>query len=304
MTATRPSSSASSSSLGWATSARPTRTTQAPTARWSRTWSRGIKGLNYITGGIRAAATSARSSRRSMATSTPDAWGGSAVLRCDVDRGDGDQPRQQPGPQRRSATPCFPLPITISACPVMATRASTNGKCRPPTSMRSWSTRRVRWFPCRRGPDNIVVFRYADDQARRCAVRTERGRVPRVIPQLQAPNRPAGARSPGAYTHDHAGISAPMNFVQVLVNSLITASELGIIAIGLTLTLSLLRFANFAHVETAVAERLHRVGTERAARAELWRRRTGGDPRYGCLRHPDRSRGVPHLPKFGRRGSQ
>jgi branched-subunit amino acid ABC-type transport system permease component len=44
-----------------------------------------------------------------------------------------------------------------------------------------------------------------------------------------------------------------MNFVQVLVNSLITASELGIIAIGLTLTLSLLRFANFAHVETAVA---------------------------------------------------
>lgn len=43
-----------------------------------------------------------------------------------------------------------------------------------------------------------------------------------------------------------------MNFVQVLVNSLITASELGIIAIGLTLTLSLLRFANFAHVETAV----------------------------------------------------
>jgi branched-subunit amino acid ABC-type transport system permease component len=44
-----------------------------------------------------------------------------------------------------------------------------------------------------------------------------------------------------------------MNFVQVLVNSVITASELGIIAIGLTLTLSLLRFANFAHVETAVA---------------------------------------------------
>lgn len=43
-----------------------------------------------------------------------------------------------------------------------------------------------------------------------------------------------------------------MNFVQVLFNSLITASELGIIAIGLTLTLSLLRFANFAHVETAV----------------------------------------------------
>jgi branched-subunit amino acid ABC-type transport system permease component len=44
-----------------------------------------------------------------------------------------------------------------------------------------------------------------------------------------------------------------MNLAQVLVNSLISASELGIIAIGLTLTLSLLRFANFAHVETAVA---------------------------------------------------
>jgi branched-subunit amino acid ABC-type transport system permease component len=44
-----------------------------------------------------------------------------------------------------------------------------------------------------------------------------------------------------------------MNLVQVLVNSLITASELAIIAIGLTLTLALLRFANFAHVETAVA---------------------------------------------------
>ena len=44
-----------------------------------------------------------------------------------------------------------------------------------------------------------------------------------------------------------------MNFSQVLVNSLISAAELGIIAIGLTLTLSLLRFANFAHVETAVA---------------------------------------------------
>jgi branched-chain amino acid transport system permease protein len=44
-----------------------------------------------------------------------------------------------------------------------------------------------------------------------------------------------------------------MNLAQVLVNSLITTSELAIIAIGLTLTLALLRFANFAHVETAVA---------------------------------------------------
>lgn len=44
-----------------------------------------------------------------------------------------------------------------------------------------------------------------------------------------------------------------MNLVQVVVNSLITASELGLIAIGLTLTFSLLKFGNFAHVETAVA---------------------------------------------------
>jgi branched-subunit amino acid ABC-type transport system permease component len=44
-----------------------------------------------------------------------------------------------------------------------------------------------------------------------------------------------------------------MNLVQVVVNSLITASELAIIAIGLTLTLALLRFANFAHVEAAIA---------------------------------------------------
>ena len=43
-----------------------------------------------------------------------------------------------------------------------------------------------------------------------------------------------------------------MNFVQVVFNSLITAAELGIIAIGLTLTFSLLRFANFAHVEFGV----------------------------------------------------
>jgi branched-subunit amino acid ABC-type transport system permease component len=44
-----------------------------------------------------------------------------------------------------------------------------------------------------------------------------------------------------------------MNLAQVLINSLITAAELGIIAVGLTLTFALLRFANFAHVEAAVA---------------------------------------------------
>ena len=43
-----------------------------------------------------------------------------------------------------------------------------------------------------------------------------------------------------------------MNWVQIVINGLITASELGIIAIGLTMTFSVLRFANFAHTETAV----------------------------------------------------
>lgn len=43
-----------------------------------------------------------------------------------------------------------------------------------------------------------------------------------------------------------------MNWAQILINGLITASELGIIAIGLTMTFSVLRFGNFAHTETAV----------------------------------------------------
>jgi branched-subunit amino acid ABC-type transport system permease component len=43
-----------------------------------------------------------------------------------------------------------------------------------------------------------------------------------------------------------------MNVAQAIVSSLITASELGIIAIGLTMTFSILRFANFAHASMAV----------------------------------------------------
>jgi branched-subunit amino acid ABC-type transport system permease component len=43
-----------------------------------------------------------------------------------------------------------------------------------------------------------------------------------------------------------------MNVAQVLVSGVITASELGIIAIGLTMTFSILRFANFAHASMAV----------------------------------------------------
>jgi branched-subunit amino acid ABC-type transport system permease component len=43
-----------------------------------------------------------------------------------------------------------------------------------------------------------------------------------------------------------------MNISQIIVSSLITAAELGIIAIGLTMTFSILRFANFAHASMAV----------------------------------------------------
>ena len=43
-----------------------------------------------------------------------------------------------------------------------------------------------------------------------------------------------------------------MNVAQVIVSSFITAAELGIIAVGLTMTFSILRFANFAHASMAV----------------------------------------------------
>ncbi|MBV9521717.1 MAG: branched-chain amino acid ABC transporter permease [Alphaproteobacteria bacterium] len=43
-----------------------------------------------------------------------------------------------------------------------------------------------------------------------------------------------------------------MNIAQIIVSSVITAAELGIIAIGLTMTFSILRFANFAHASMAV----------------------------------------------------
>jgi branched-subunit amino acid ABC-type transport system permease component len=43
-----------------------------------------------------------------------------------------------------------------------------------------------------------------------------------------------------------------MNIAQMLVSGLISAAELGIIAIGLTMTFSILRFANFAHASMAV----------------------------------------------------
>ena len=43
-----------------------------------------------------------------------------------------------------------------------------------------------------------------------------------------------------------------MNVAQMLVSGLISAAELGIIAIGLTMTFSILRFANFSHASMAV----------------------------------------------------
>ena len=43
-----------------------------------------------------------------------------------------------------------------------------------------------------------------------------------------------------------------MNLMQVIINSLITSAEIGLIAVGLSLTFAILKFANFAHVEAAV----------------------------------------------------
>jgi branched-subunit amino acid ABC-type transport system permease component len=43
-----------------------------------------------------------------------------------------------------------------------------------------------------------------------------------------------------------------VNIAQVIVTSMISTAELGIIAVGLTMTFSILRFANFAHASMAV----------------------------------------------------
>ena len=40
--------------------------------------------------------------------------------------------------------------------------------------------------------------------------------------------------------------------LQILINSVIYASEIAIMAVGVSLTFSVLRFANFAHVQFAV----------------------------------------------------
>lgn len=43
-----------------------------------------------------------------------------------------------------------------------------------------------------------------------------------------------------------------MNFSQIIVNSLIRGSELGLLAIGLTVVFDILKFANFAHTDYAI----------------------------------------------------
>jgi len=43
-----------------------------------------------------------------------------------------------------------------------------------------------------------------------------------------------------------------MNFIQVVINSIVRASELALLSLGLTIVYDLLKFANFAHTEFAV----------------------------------------------------
>jgi branched-subunit amino acid ABC-type transport system permease component len=43
-----------------------------------------------------------------------------------------------------------------------------------------------------------------------------------------------------------------MTFTQVVINSVVRASELALLSLGLTIVYDILRFANFAHTEFAV----------------------------------------------------
>jgi len=43
-----------------------------------------------------------------------------------------------------------------------------------------------------------------------------------------------------------------MTFIQVVINSIVRASELALLSLGLTIVYDILRFANFAHTEFAV----------------------------------------------------
>ena len=69
-----------------------------------------------------------------------------------------------------------------------------------------------------------------------------------------------------------------MNIAQIIVSSLITAAELGIIAIGLTMTFSILRFANFAHASMAVIGAYIGVALQRPA----WAGRYGSPFWFRC----------------------
>src|SRR5215471_17229784 len=65
----------------------------------------------------------------------------------------------------------------------------------------------------------------------------------------------AGGRRGGFVRGSEGGQRAAadqVNIAQVIVTSIISTAELGIVAIGLTMTFSILRFANFAHASMAV----------------------------------------------------
>ena len=96
-----------------------------------------------------------------------------------------------------------------------------------------------------RRPDRLPLSRRS---RRRSPVRADRGRVQEALPQQLIGQSEAPAAADPALPPR----GGRMNLVQVLINGLITSGELGIIAIGLTMTFSVLRFANFAHTETAV----------------------------------------------------
>src|SRR6516164_1019520 len=61
---------------------------------------------------------------------------------------------------------------------------------------------------------------------------------------------PGGSPSPRDSPGPH--LQGQGRLLQVFVNSVIYASEIAIMAVGVSLTFSILRFANFAHVQFAV----------------------------------------------------